>query len=537
MIEKLSQDELLATRSCKCCGQRYTLASQLEDRNEYQPELTSYDSYWLDYCLQCFETDDADAHREYMDEMSADFENCPIDEYSRKLERICKEPRCKVRYTIGDTWRTDSQYFEGAWNYQSGCKEYCLSCWLGVGPGDQLHSSEVDEPVGGPSVSHAEQLTARLDSPRISDAEFANTAYEFLCEGDLKSAYKPLFDMGMQVAILPLDRVQIHEVVALPNMMNFFPAGVVDLDSLNLNANSSSACALSQVQAEASQVTQVVVGRYPLAVFPCRVELPSIWERTHDSHMSILRQFSEAVETEALNLFRYRECRIHRMEDLPCRPGQVPSSNTMMSGMILFDGKLGYGNVFGGAAFGSVVTRGLGMEISQLDWTEIPRAGEVGNLVRRGLTLYAELLDSHSETSKFVQAMSLLEFLAYPDQYTKMQKVKMVIAKYFTADKTPERTRLEARFMELTGGVKVRDGANTDDRGKPVMLEIPGVRTRIVHHGDRIEQILDEDERSELFRELDGYIRPILSHMIKNSGLSFDEYCEIREKAFLHVIQ
>lgn len=54
--------------------------------------------------------------------------------YSERDERKCKE--CGTLYSIEETYEHSQIYFDGPENYSSGCSEYCLACWLGVGPND-----------------------------------------------------------------------------------------------------------------------------------------------------------------------------------------------------------------------------------------------------------------------------------------------------------------------------------------------------------------------------------------------------------------
>jgi hypothetical protein len=52
----------------------------------------------------------------------------------------------------------------------------------------------------------------------------------------------------------------------------------------------------------------------------------------------------------------------------------------------------------------------------------------------------------------------------------------------------------------------------------------------MVHIGDRIESLIPSPrDRQDLFAELDGYIRPVIDHMIQHSEIGFDEYSEIRK--------
>jgi len=115
-----------------------------------------------------------------------------------------------------------------------------------------------------------------------------------------------------------------------------------------------------------------------------------------------------------------------------------------------------------------------------------------------------------------MQALSLLEFLAYPDEYQRFEKVKKVIARY-VAREPNEYQRILDRFYELT--------SKTD----PGSGRIIGYRTRVVHMGERIEKLVpNPGARKQLFVELDGYIRPVIGHMITHSDLSFEAYLQQR---------
>ena len=48
--------------------------------------------------------------------------------------RSCKE--CGVTYTIGQFYASCSSYFDPPYRYSDSCEDYCLACWLGVGPND-----------------------------------------------------------------------------------------------------------------------------------------------------------------------------------------------------------------------------------------------------------------------------------------------------------------------------------------------------------------------------------------------------------------
>jgi hypothetical protein len=117
-----------------------------------------------------------------------------------------------------------------------------------------------------------------------------------------------------------------------------------------------------------------------------------------------------------------------------------------------------------------------------------------------------------------MQCLALLEFLADPNDYRRFKDVAKIIARYVARTDT-EYTRLLDRFFELTG----KKDADTG--------QIIGYRTKVVHMGERIETLVpDPRARSELFLELDAYIRPVIDHMIEHSEMRFEEeYLDVRD--------
>lgn len=100
--------------------------------------------------------------------------------------------------------------------------------------------------------------------------------------------------------------------------------------------------------------------------------------------------------------------------------------------------------------------------------------------------------------------------MTYPSEYKKFVEVKEVVAKY--ARNRQEKRKISERLYELTG--------KKDDSGVPM-----GYRTRIVHMGQKIEQIVPNvDERKQLFNELHGYLRMLIDHMKAHSDLSWNDY-------------
>jgi hypothetical protein len=112
--------------------------------------------------------------------------------------------------------------------------------------------------------------------------------------------------------------------------------------------------------------------------------------------------------------------------------------------------------------------------------------------------------------------MTLFEFLASPGEYSGMKKVKTAIASHVARDKA-DYHRICERFHELSGKKEAGSGREL------------GIRTRIVHQGEHLEDILpDEAARKELFREMQRYASRVLIDMLERTGLSWETFLEYR---------
>ena len=189
----------------------------------------------------------------------------------------------------------------------------------------------------------------------------------------------------------------------------------------------------------------------------------------------------------------------------------------MMSAALLFNAFRNEGSIIAGDAFASVFTKGLGLPVDEheLPYNNFPdQDGEVGNIALYALDLYSTILQAEYPTTQFTQLMALLEFLADPTDYTKSDEVGRIIGRY-VAKNAVEYEKFKARYYELSG--------KRDTAGK-----YTGYRTRIVHMGQKLESILPFGPRNELLRELDGYVRAVIDHMIERSSWTFDSYKQAR---------
>ena len=340
-------------------------------------------------------------------------------------------------------------------------------------------------------------------------------------DGNLLQDYANDLKGDAHLVVMPVARVFVEwSPCAFPQSVTFYPAGTVDTGKLRVAPNGDDSSSPDEQISSASGVDEDVLSRHSLVVFPHRFDWTEFRKSSHRQHLEFIRKMSDHVDRACLDFIRYRQCPIFTNGDpihnLPGRAGQL-DTNHMMAGALLYNHALREARMIGGDAFTHIVTRGLGLALADIDSNEFPKQGGVGFIVSHALSLYTTMLEANSPTSFFVQALSLLEFLAYPDDYALFKEVKKVIARYVAKNQSEYNALLE-RFFELTA------------KKEEVTGHIIGYRTRLVHMGQRIEDIVpDAQHRKELFYELDGYIRPVIDHMIQHSDMTFVEYLKVRE--------
>jgi len=335
--------------------------------------------------------------------------------------------------------------------------------------------------------------------------------------GNLLEDFDSFLESNICLVVMPISRLTIDSLPKFyPPAIVFYPEGYVNLDDLYIKINYFNSNSIAEMASIASRINQEILGYHPLIVFPIRTSWSIFVNCGHTEHMEFIRTLSEYVDRSCLNFIRYKQCPIEPIDSLPGRAGMV-NSNSMMSGALLYNYSLKESRIIGGAAFTHTITRGVGLPLDSINFNLFPKDGEVGNIVNHALSLYTELLEANSATSRFVQALSLLEFLAFPDEYKNFQDVKKIVARYIAKNKSEYETLLD-RFFEMTG--------KKDDTNKMI-----GYRTRIVHMGESIENIFQSsNERKSLFLELQSYIKAVIDHMIEHSDKSWVEYLTIREQ-------
>lgn len=325
---------------------------------------------------------------------------------------------------------------------------------------------------------------------------------------------------GVHLVALPWARTLAEGPIEFIEEIIIFPSGEITLASLNIQETGPND-SLAWHQSAISGVDVETFDHQTLIAFPLSFDWDALVAGSHNDHLDFIQFLSEKADALALDSIRFQLCRLDLVDTLPAKAGQI-DSNHMMAGALLYNAQLKQGRIIGGAAFTHFPTRGLGLPIDRLH-IPAPLDGEVGHHVTHALRLYGSLLEVEDQSLKFVQAISLLEFLSDPYSYQNFVEVKKTIARY-VAKTTADYQRLLLRFKELTGNKDQQTGIER------------GYRTLIVHLGKRLREIVPgADARRQLFLELDGYIRPIIRHMIEHSDMDWESYVEVRRamKPFL----
>lgn len=348
-----------------------------------------------------------------------------INEYDLYITRFCSS--CNNPYKIIDT-DIKSNHFYPPYDYIKGCSEYCLHCWLLLD----------DEPT---KTAVENEQDIELIFPENHQYWYDTDDYEKIDLGDLQTAYKKYIEDGFQIAILPISRLATSRSIFLPEGIMIYPEGRLDLLKYKLTSTEisklrekhPSELSISELSSLQSQLTGISIGtlnQYALIVIPIKLSWDTLFNHSHEKHLELISNLSETITQKYLNFFIYKHCKISYASNdgLPSFPSQTFVNN--MSAVLFVNFNTNEAKLISGAVFNAQATKGLGVALSQPEWDIFPKNGEVGKLVNHAMILYAQIIKTESATSKFVQTLSLLEFLAYPTEYKTFKEVKKVIARY-----------------------------------------------------------------------------------------------------------
>lgn len=235
---------------------------------------------------------------------------------------------------------------------------------------------------------------------------------------------------------------------------------------------------------------------------------------SHEAHLEMLAAAMAGAEA-IMDLVRFEQCNLWTPQKLPGRAGLLQRSGFCAGLFYAPEDHESY--VIAGQILTHEVIAGIGLDMYSVTVRPLG-AGEVGSIAAQALRMFSEALEAGSETSRFVQMMSLLEFLAAPDDYLPMKKVKRLIARQIARDRADYEAILQD-FLYLTSEPGQANGPKQ------------GLRHNIVHCGKRLEDLADKSERVAIFKRLARYAGVSIQTMRQHSDQDWEVIEALRDAA------
>lgn len=234
---------------------------------------------------------------------------------------------------------------------------------------------------------------------------------------------------------------------------------------------------------------------------------------------------------ELLNIFKYIYCNLDKTSSLTQRAGYI---NNIYSGIIIYSPKNENFDFIKDKFKVNTEFIGKGLTVNLKEIEEIlnshavilqKECGELGNIAKHALQLYSNIVEANNLTNKYVQALSLIEYLSNPFEFEKMQNLKGPIIS-FTVNNRKAYDELSNRFKWLTGL-------------KNENKEELGLRTNIVHNGQILENLLSKPYEAELLlKELQLYICNYLEQIFinyKEDWVFFESIRKQRQESIMKI--
>ena len=306
------------------------------------------------------------------------------------------------------------------------------------------------------------------------------------------------------------DRIYFDDnsiIIYGPELVNWESLGVV-LEPKLFKLDAANTMPLEWAKNWATGITLEHLRGSALCALVVPIDPQQFMSGSHAYHAELIRNAADRVE-ELLDVIRFEHCGVRLPEALPGRAGHVERS--WFSAAIIYLPGSPAGALIGNAVETHAIIGGLGLEAPTGSYERI-RGGEVAMILRRGLAMFSEFLGASRQTQQFMLGMSLLEFLASPDEYTQMKDVKREIATHAARSKT-EYHEICERVLELTS----KDGPTT------------GLRTRIIHYGQTFEDAIpNRTDRVTILEELERFARACLHDLFEQRGRSWTALREWR---------
>lgn len=223
---------------------------------------------------------------------------------------------------------------------------------------------------------------------------------------------------------------------------------------------------------------------------------------SHEAHLDMLAAAMERVE-RVMDLVRFEQCNAWTPQKLPGRAGLLAETNFCAG--LFYAPRDHESYIIAGQILTHQIIAGIGLDLTGHVTVEPLANGDVGSIARHALRLYGEALEAGTETSRFVQMMSLIEFLADPAEHMVMAKVKKQIGRQIARDRSDYDAIMQDFFyLSSEGGT-----ASASNRG---------LRHNIVHRGKRLEELVDRAERVAVFKRLSRYAGAVIQDLRAHSA-------------------
>lgn len=323
----------------------------------------------------------------------------------------------------------------------------------------------------------------------------------------------------MFLAVLPLSRCLVEQKVEICDSLSIYPSG--EWEGLSSIGELPPPTSIASLATNTSGISPEVIESSVLVVYRDDFRRNYRSEASHKEELFFLETIVAECESR-LDIARFDKCRFDLPDTLFGRVGTWNDSNGA-SGGVFFDLQNNMNHFIGGRYLVSSVTAGIGLDFDLYRPSYQDRKDEIGNVVKQALTIFRHTLESPDWTSKYLHCIRLFEVLADPFQLSnanKWEKVRSKLCIHLANNKQSYLT-LGERF-KFFGNV----GIGIDR----------GLRERVIHHGELIENIFDSsDELRKLFKEIQGYVHKVLVDLMRFEGSSWqqvDEWRSLRLNTF-----
>ena len=287
--------------------------------------------------------------------------------------------------------------------------------------------------------------------------------------------------------ILPIERFSINQKSRVKNLV-IYPKGAVDINELFKNH--------SFLEDNSREINKLKENALIAFLSSSPVKFPA--QVTNNLN---LLNFALEYTIPILDFYIFNYCNINNNSTLPGRVGQIETGESIL--LMFNDFGSPFTRIICEKVNTNTISLGNGLTISEPDLlNSFPLLNndisEIGNVARHALRMYTQILESNSNTEKFIQIIRLFEFIASPDKYEKFQNVKAKIISHIAKN--------IHQIHEISEEFKYYSSGSNGD----------GLRTQIFHKGKRIEELVDENKSKGLFEKLHKYIFICLTDLLIN---------------------